>query len=74
MEVVYKNTGERVVNEIWREFYCVVCRMPKTWGNIRLEREIMEDAAGGTEYICSCCVDNGAAKKYIEKHFKNHKK
>lgn len=68
MNLVYKNTGTLVTNEIWRECFCVVCKQLRTPGNIELVREIMEDVAGGEEYICCDCVSSGAADNLIKKY------
>ena len=67
MHVAYKNTGQKVENNIWREYYCEVCQGPKVWSNIIYERELT-DMAGGTVYICKSCVSDGSAQKLIKKH------
>jgi len=67
VKVVYKNTGEPVVNDIWREVWCYVGKHYTTPGKIELVREII-DAGGGELYICSDCISSGAADKEIKKH------
>jgi len=71
MIVVYKNTGIKITNDIWREFHCVVCESKILESQIALQRELT-DMAGGTVYICITCVENGNAKKEIEKHTKKY--
>lgn len=69
MNVVYKNNGVKVENDIWREFLCIVCKNRKTENKIALQRELT-DIAGGTVYICKDCVENGNASYEIEKYNK----